>query len=163
MMRKNAGVQHIRIGDHHVAPRTHRPASVGRGVAIISEDSQIGAHLLIHLHEFGQLILRQSLGGKHVESARGPVFQNTLQNRQIVAECFARSGRCDDHRISPGQSRFHGLRLMAIETIDSALPKGVDDPTVQPRRPIAEGGRLSFLCANRGDVAPPRLLGDKVL
>jgi len=49
--------------------------------------------------EFGKLILGERFGGEEVEGARVGVFENGVEDRQVVAERFSRSGRGDDHEV----------------------------------------------------------------
>ena len=91
VVRQDAGVQHVGIGQHQMCPPSHRAPRVLRGVAVVG----VGAnrHMLFELggepEQLGQLILRQRLGREEIERARRVVLQDVAEHGPVVAKCLA--------------------------------------------------------------------------
>ena len=91
--------------------------------------------------QFGELILRERLGGEKVERARVRIFEHGVQDGQVVAKRFSGSGRRDDHDVA---ARVHGCcccGLVAVEFGDAFFGVGSGEFRADPR---GHGGELCF-------------------
>ena len=70
VVRQNARVQHVRIGQHHARAFTNGFSRVLRCVAVVGESANGKARRIHRRLEFVQLIFRQRLGGEQVQRAR---------------------------------------------------------------------------------------------
>ena len=75
VVRQDSGVQHVGIGEHHVGALADGLAGVLRGIAVVGEGADLGAHLLHGGLEFVKLVFGQRLGGEQVHGARAGVAQ----------------------------------------------------------------------------------------
>ncbi len=66
---KDAGVQHVRIGENDVAFFANGFASVAGSVAIIGEHAKTILEPLIQVVKFGELVLCQGFGGEQIQGA----------------------------------------------------------------------------------------------
>ena len=69
VVRQDAGVQHVGIGQDDVAFFTDGFAGVGRSVTVVSENAETVFEALIQIVEFRELILCERFGGEEVQSA----------------------------------------------------------------------------------------------
>ena len=69
VVREDPGVQHVRVGQDHVAFFANGFARVGGSVTVVSEDAEAVLQALVEIVEFGELVLREGLGGKEIEGA----------------------------------------------------------------------------------------------
>src|SRR5580704_1544637 len=81
VVRQNAGMQHVRIREHHVTLFADGFARVGGRVAVISKDAEAVVEPLVEVIKLRKLILRQSLGREEVQSASIRIFENRIQYR----------------------------------------------------------------------------------
>src|SRR5207245_2882114 len=93
---QNSRVQHVRIGENDVALFADRFARVGRRVAVIRENAEAVLQALVQVVKFGELVLRESFRRKKIECAGIGIFENRVQNGQVVAERFSGSRGRDD-------------------------------------------------------------------
>ena len=117
MVRQDAGVQHVGIGEHDVRARRgssggRRPACRRRRCARRSSSPPASPTSVGQLVQLGHLVLRQRLGRKEVERARRAVLQDRVEDRQVVAERLARRGRRGDDDVLAGGDALAGLGLM---------------------------------------------------
>ena len=163
MMRQDAGVQHVRVGNHDMAGLPHGLAGSGGRVPVIGIGFDIHAHALDHVIQFADLIRGQGLGREKIERAGVLVLQNGGQHRQVIAHGFAGSGGRDHgHVLSPGGG-LQALCLVSIQAVDAAFGKHRNQPGIQA---VRERGRLRRPGRNNlppGDVlhevvVPPELV-----
>ena len=114
VMRQNARVQHVGIGDNNVPLPANGLARVVGGVAIVGEGFDVGLQVGDQAVRFMHLVLRQRFGGKKIQRAGFRFIENTLQYRQVVAQRFAAGRRRHEHDILTIADEAHGLRLMFI-------------------------------------------------
>ena len=96
--------------------------------------------------QLGELVLRERLGGEEVERARIGIFEDGVQDRQVVAERFAGCRGRDDHEVFSRARKFGCGGLMRIELVDSLGAIGSGKFRANPR---GHGAELRFA---RGDV-----------
>ena len=132
VVRQDAGVQHVRIGQHDVPLFADGRARVGGRVAVVGENAESVIQALVEIVELGELILRQRLGGKKIQRARVGIFQHGVQDRQVVAERLAGSGRRDDDHFVARHARFRGLGLVCVRPPNALCRIGCDQFSMHP-------------------------------
>ena len=88
VMRKDRRVQHVRVRDHDVAGRADRPPGIGGRVAVVRGGPHIHAERADQPVELVYLIARQRLGREQVQRPRVVLFEDGVENRQVIAEGF---------------------------------------------------------------------------
>ena len=150
---QDAGVEHVGVGDDDVAGLADGPAGGGRGVAVVGERLDVGADRFDQSVKLGLLVLGERLGREEVEGAGVRVFEDGVEDRQVVAEGLAAGGRRDDDDVAAGQRVLDRLGLVGVELVDAALRvRGLR----RGSRPSGSGayvGRPRGLVPERGDVA----------
>ena len=114
VVRQDAGVQHVGIGEHHVGALADGAARVLGGVAIVGEGADLAAHFLHSQLKLVELILGQRLGGEQVHGARALVAHQQIEHRQVVAERLAAGGRGDDDHVLAVLNLVEGVGLVGI-------------------------------------------------
>ncbi len=147
VMRENAGVQHVGIGENDLAFFADSFAGIGGRVAIVGENAEAIVETLIQIVEFGKLVLCKGFGGEQVERAGVGIFQDGVQDRQVVAERFSGSGGGDDDDIFSGVDRFCCCGLMSVETANVFGGVSCGEVGMNP------GGEVGPLGLARGEVA----------
>ena len=159
MMRQHAGVQHVGVGDDDAPLLARRDAGRRRRVAVVRAGGHRQAAGLRHRRQLRLLVARQRLGRKEIEGGRAGVAQEVRQDRQVVGEGLARSGRRDQHGVVAGAHVPVGVRLVAIEPLDAACAQQAPQAAVQllRKRRILAGARRQHLpvsdVAHEGTVA----------
>ena len=69
----------------------------------------------VQIVQFSELVLRQRFGGKQIQRAGIRVFDNCVQDRQVVAQRLTGSRRRDDDHILPGMHDFRRLGLVRVQ------------------------------------------------
>ena len=131
VVRHDARVQHVRVGEQNPSALPRRPSRVVGRVPIVGNRprAQIGL-----AHEPAQcffLIARQRLGRKEIERRRARVGGERLQDWQVVAKALSRGGRCRDHHVLAAGRELERARLMTVELADTALVQRSLDPRCQ--------------------------------
>ena len=148
VVRQDAGVQHVGIGQHQMALFANGFSRVARRVAVVREHAEAIVQPLVDVVQLGELVLRQRLGGKEIERARVGISKNRVQDRQVVAERLARRGRRDDDHILSRVHRFRGrqpggckARRTPLAAYAATRSACIQDREVRPLRvPVRESG-----------------------
>ena len=119
VMRQDAGVQHVRVCQYDVALLANRFPRVARSVAIVSEYAEAVCEPPAEVVKLGQLILRQSLRGEQIQRARVRIFQDGVQDRQVVTQRFSRGGWRHYDNVFPCVNGFGGGGLVRVELPDA--------------------------------------------
>ena len=98
-------------------------ASAGR-VAVVGENAEAVVQARGQVVQFGELILRQRLGGKEIQRARVRIFEHRVQDRQVVAKRFSRGRGRHHHDVAPVSNGLRGQGLVAVELRDAFV--GID-------------------------------------
>ena len=114
-------MQHVGIGEHDVAALANRFARIRGCVAVIGKHAEAVIEPRREIVQFGELILGQRLGGEKIERARVRIFQNGVQNWQVVAERFSGSCRRDYHDVAAIVRFLRRRSLMAVQLFDAFL------------------------------------------
>src|SRR5713226_1007478 len=78
VVREDAGVQHVRIGQDDVAFFANGFTGVGGGVAVIGENAEAIVEVLVEVMEFGELVLREGFGGEEVHRSGIRIFERRV-------------------------------------------------------------------------------------
>lgn len=152
MVGQNAKVQHFGVADEHRGRvAAYFAAKVIGGVAVVQGGS--GAGLLgpafYQRVERAQLVLRQRLERKKIQSARVTVAQIAVEHGQVVDKAFAAGrGRGRNYGM-PCADVVCGQGLMAVKPLYAALLKHAADGG----RPRQAGGRIVRLGGCKQPVA----------
>ena len=158
VMRQDALVQHVGVGDHDVAAAADGPAGGLGRVAIEGVDLDVHAEFAHHLVGLVHLVLAQRLGGEQVERPGLGVLQQRIEDRQVVAQGLARGRGRGHHHRTAGQGGLDRGRLVDVRPRDAPGLHGADQARVQRARPVGvtAGARRDHLPA--GDVAQEGLV-----
>ena len=120
VVRKDAGVQHVRVREHDIGTLPDGLAGVLRGIAIEGVDAEVGTHFLDHGVEFVELIFGEGFGGEQIHGARAWVCQDGVQDGQVVAEGLSAGGWGNDHDVPALLYLVEGFGLMRVKLGDAA-------------------------------------------
>jgi hypothetical protein len=73
--------------------------------------------------QLGELILRERFRGEQVECSRVCIFENRVQNRQVVAQRLPGRRRRNHHNIASFPDGFGGQGLVAVQPRDALFRK----------------------------------------
>ena len=85
VVRQNAGVQHVRIGEHDVGALADGLAGVLGRIAIVGECPDLGPHFVDGALQFVELVFGQRLGREQIHGAGAGIVQQQIQDGQVVA------------------------------------------------------------------------------
>ena len=148
VVRQNALVEHVGVGDDDVPGLPYLAPRGRRRVTVIGEGLDIGVRHLDQRVELVQLVLRQGLGGEEVERAGLGVVEDGLDDWHVVAEGLARGRAGDDADVFAVKHLRDGLGLVGIKLADAALLQGLS----QDRRDAVGPGCMARLA--RGPNLP---------
>ncbi len=102
-----------------------------------------------------ELVVREGLGRVEIERVLAAVLPQSGDDREVEAERLTRSGRRDEHDVTPGSDLLDRSSLMLVEQLDAVGAAGIDERFVQARRK-----RSCIRCRHRfqGANAPQVLL-----
>ena len=123
-----------------------------RGISVIGINPEILIEGIGPGHQVIKLIVGQSLGRIEVKGTRIRVNRDTLKDRQVVTERFARSRRGNNSDVLPGFSQPESFGLVRIELLDSTLGEHGPQGRSQPHRQIDKAGfsgRNKVIAGNR--------------
>ncbi len=149
---QDTGVEHIRVGYHHMAGLTHGTPGGRRGIAVVGEGFHIHLHQLDQFIKLAHLIGRQGLGGEQVQCPGIRIFQNGGQNRNVIAQGFAGCSGGDHHIIFSLSGCFQTGSLVGIQLVHTVLCKGLRQPGVNIPGPRGITGRTGRNGAPCGDI-----------
>ena len=160
---ERAHVDHVRVGEDQVRPRTDRPALVARRVAVVDRVAQ---ERRTQLAELAGLVLRERLRRVEVKRAGAGVVSQRVEHRQVEGQRLAagRPRRDDGVALAAGGQR---IGLVRVEPVDAGAGQRLQQRRVQVvrhrncRRPARAEARLRhhLLAASRlEEPLPGRLL-----
>jgi hypothetical protein len=103
-------MEHVGVRDDNVPCLADLAPGVTRGVAIVGERSYVDFQRRDQPVQFLQLVLREGLRRKEVKRACIRLFEDGLEDRQVVAEGFPRRRGRDDDDVAPLQDGAERLR-----------------------------------------------------
>ena len=125
VVRQDAAMQHVRIGEHDVGALADGLAGILRRIAIVGECPDFRAHLVDGGLQLVELVFGQGLGREKVHGAGAWIGQQQVQDGQVVAQRFAAGGGGDHHHVLALFDRLEGFRLVGIELMDAAVHQGL--------------------------------------
>ncbi len=143
VVRQDAGVEHVGIGEHEVGPRAHGAAGVLRSIAVVRVHAHVGQGLR-KLRQLGELVLGEGLRGEQIQHTGLRLLDECLEHGQVVAERLAGRRRCHhDHVLALGNG-LEGPRLVRVELLDAAAAQGLDEARIERgrKRPVDGGPGL---------------------
>ena len=118
VVRQNASVQHVRIGQDDVPTLADRLARIARGVAIIGEHTEAVIEPGAQIVQLRQLVLGEGFRRKQIQRAGVGILQHLIQHRQVVAESLSRSRRRDHDDVLAVMHKFGCGGLVRIQLLD---------------------------------------------
>ncbi len=147
MMGEDPGVEHVGVRDDDVAlPADRLPGVVG-GVPVVGVGLDVGLHLADQAVDLVHLVLGEGLRREEVEGAGLRLFEDPLEDRDVIAEGLAARRRGDQDDALALADQINGLRLVAVKLADARGPRGPFSERGGPRPDspqIRRGGRGSF-------------------
>ncbi len=144
VVRQDAGMQHVGVGDHHMALLADGLARVIGRIAVIGEGLDVGLQFADETVHLVHLVIGQGLGGEEVNGPRLRLLQYFLEHRDVVAQRLAACrGRHQDH-VGACAHKVDCLRLVGVELLHAAPDQhGLQQGThpVRVRRKTARRGR----------------------
>jgi hypothetical protein len=117
VVRQDAEVEHVRVGQDQVRPLADLPALLARGVAVVDGRANLRD---LQLGKGPRLVLRERLGRVEVERARLRRARERVEDGEVEGERLAagRAGR--DHDVLAARDRVPGRALMREQLLDPA-------------------------------------------
>ena len=119
---EDPGVEHVGVRDDDVPLPADRLAGVVGGVPVVGVGLDVGLHLADQAVDLVHLVLGEGLGRKKVEGAGLGLFEDLLEDREVVAEGLPARRRGDEDDALPLPDQVHRLRLVAVEPRDAPAP-----------------------------------------
>ncbi len=99
VVREDAHVQHLGVGQHDVGVRADPRPFVGRRVAVVGRGDEVGHQPLA---EAAELVLRERLGGEHEQRGVATAGDDRVDDRKLVTQRLARRGAGGDDDVASG-------------------------------------------------------------
>ena len=130
---QDAGVEHVRVGDHHVALLADRLPGVVRRVTVVGEGLDVRLQLADEAMHLRHLVVGEGLRGKEVDGPRLGLLDDLLEHGDVVAEGLAACrGRDEDH-VPALVHELDGAGLMAVELRDAPSDEDLLYARIYPR------------------------------
>ena len=105
-MRQDALVQHVGVAENDVAARTNGSSRILRRVAVIGIHAELagtagGTKDVRPLHQIVELIVSEGFRRIEVKGSRIGVFNDALEDREVVTEGLSGSCRRNDDNVVP--------------------------------------------------------------
>ena len=121
VVRQDARMQHVGVGDHDLRLLADGLAHAGRRVAVVGVEAQLVAQGLVQVEQLGQLVLGKGLGREQVQGFGLGVAGQGVQGGGVVDQGLARGGGRGHHRVPPLQDVLQRFGLVGKEALDAAL------------------------------------------
>ncbi len=140
VVRQQAGVEHLRVGEHDVGLLADPGALLGRGVAVVGP----GHHLReVERGERPQLVVGQRLGGEQDQPrARPDRLGDGLADGQLVAAGLARPRARGDDDGAAGPGQVEGLDLVRPQRLRHGGGQALRERTGQLGRAGGSAGQV---------------------
>ena len=141
VVRQDADVEHVRVGQDDVRPLADLPAPLALGVAVV--DRRLHALDAEGLQR-ARLILRERLRRVEVERAALRLAREQVEHGQVEREALPARGARRDDRVAAGAERLPRLGLVGVERGDPLRDERRGDARVEVVRkrlgPARRGG-----------------------
>jgi len=134
VVRQDARVEHVRVGDHHVALPADGLPGVVRRVAVVGEGLDVGLELADEAVHLVHLVVGQGLGGKEVQGTRLGLLEDALEHGQVVAQGLAAGRGRDEHHVPALPDELDGLCLVGVQSLKAPLLQHCLQAGVDPGR-----------------------------
>jgi len=147
-MRENAGMQHVRVGDHHVALFANGLPRIVWCVAVVSKGFDVCFEFSDEAVNLCHLVISQCLCGEEVYSSGLRLFKDLLEYRDVVTQGLSAGCRGDEDNVPALMNKLNGLCLVAVQFTD-ALP---GEYLLQQRvHPVGVWGITALQCGDMPD------------
>jgi hypothetical protein len=140
VVRQDAGVEHVRVGDEEVGAVAELAAR-GRGrVAVVDAGRDARGHRRREREEpvqVAELVLAQRLGGVEEERGAATLVVEALEHRQQEAVRLAGGGGRDGDDVLAGAGSLDELGLVAVELGDAQVAQGLGERRRERRLELA--------------------------
>ena len=116
VVREDAHIEHVGVGEDQVAASADGPALLARGVAVVDRRAQEGRAQRV---ELAGLVLSERLGRVEVERAGGAIAGEDVEDRQVEGERLAAGGAGGDDGVATVEGGGVGLGLVRPEMLDA--------------------------------------------
>ena len=114
---QDACVEHVRVGDHHVALLADCLSGVVRRVAVIGEGLDVRFQFADETMHFRHLVVGQGLCGEEIDGPGLGLLEDLLEHGDVVAQGLAAGrGRDKDHVLAL-MDQLDGAGLVAVELL----------------------------------------------
>ena len=139
MVREYSRMEHVRIRDHDMSLLADGLAGIVGRVAVVCiclyVRPQVGDQTVHLVH----LVLGEGLGRKDIDGTCFRLFNDFVQDGNIITEGLPARCRGDDHHITAFSNQIHRLGLVAVKLI---YPSCLEDGLNARVNPIGEGGEF---------------------
>ena len=153
-------MQHVRIRQNNVSALPNCFSRITRSIAVVREHSETVVEPFRQILQFSQLILGKCFGWEQVQGASVGIFQDRIQDREVVAKRLAGCRRRHHNHVLAVAHQFSRRCLVRVELLDSLRAIGLSQGTCHPgwhrtklgfsRRKLPYGGE-NFVAAIAGD------------
>ena len=134
VVRQNAGVQHVRVGDHHVALLADGLSGIVRRVAVIGEGLDVRLQFADEAMHLCHLVVGQGLCGEEIDGSGLGLLDDPLEYGDVVAQGLAAGCRRDKDHVPALMNQFDGTGLVAVKFRDAPFGKDLLEQRVYPVR-----------------------------
>ena len=152
VVRQDADVEHVRVGQDHVRPLADLPAALALGVAVV--DRRLDA-LDAEGRERPRLILRERLRRVEVERPALRLACEQVEHGQVEGEALAARRARRHDRVAARAQRLPGLGLVPVERRDPLADERRGDPRVEVVRERLASCRRAAARPPRAPAPPP--------
>ncbi len=138
VVRQHADVEHVRVGEDHVRPLAHLPATLGLGVAVVDRSAEPRQ---AERAERTELVLGERLRRVEVQGPGLRLAGERIQDRQVEGERLPARGAGGDDQVLAAGGRLPRLRLVGVEAVDPLSRERLAHARVQL---LGQRGRASF-------------------
>ncbi len=114
MVGKDPGVEHVGVRNDNMSLPADRLAGVVGGVPVVGVGLDVRLHLADQAVDLVHLVLGEGLGWEEIEGAGLRLFEDLLEDRQVVTESLAARCRGDEDDALALADQIHGLCLVAV-------------------------------------------------
>ena len=134
VMRQDRRVEHVRVGDHDLARAANDRSNGRRRIAVVDAGSDLQLRRRGEPPEGCQLVLAERLGREQVERAGRWILCDGVQDRQVIAQRFARCGGRDNDDVLAALQGVERVGLVGVEHLDALPVERSHQALVEPIR-----------------------------
>jgi hypothetical protein len=160
---EDPGVEHVGVRDDDVALPTDCLAGVVGGVPVVGVGLDVRLEIADQTVDLVHLILGEGFGREHIEGAGLGLFEDLLEDREVVAEGLAACRRGNEDDAPPLPNQIHRLRLVAVKLPEPPLCQDRLQGGMDPWRIFRKFTRAGGNLPDRPDVLhePPVFFGPR--